>query len=85
MGHLPLTRPEPFTEFPAGMEPLFAELPPSGLRPVEVTVTVPDGDSRRCVMHIVTAEANAEQAFAMAFGACEGMDGFEVIARRFAR
>lgn len=65
------------------METLFPELPLPGERPVEVAVTVPDGDSRRCVMHVVAAEADAVKAFEMAFGACEGMDEFEVTARRF--
>jgi hypothetical protein len=65
------------------MEPLFAELPPPGARPVEVTVMVPDGGRRRCVMDIVVAEDSAGQAFAMAFAAVRGVEGFEVTARRF--
>ena len=83
---LPLLRPAPWEEIPpgAGFETLFPELPPPGTRPVEVTVTVPDGDSRRVVMDIVTAEANAGDAFALAFRACAGVEGFEVSARRFA-
>lgn len=68
----------------APMETLFPELPPDGARPVEVAVTVPDGDSRRCVMHVVAAEDDAAQAIAMAVGACRGVDGFELTARRFA-
>jgi hypothetical protein len=67
------------------METLFPELPLPGERPVEVAVTVPgDGGSRRCVMHVVAAQADAVKAFEMAFGACEGLDEFEVTARRFA-
>jgi hypothetical protein len=66
------------------METLFPELPLPGARPVEVAVTVLDGAGRRCVMHVVAAEWHAGRAFAMAFEACEGMDEFEVTARRFA-
>jgi hypothetical protein len=66
------------------METLFPELPSSGERPVEVAVTVPDGAGRRCVMHVVAAERDAGQAFAMAFEACRDAEGFEVTARRFA-
>lgn len=86
MDYLPLTRSGTFEEFPAsgGTDTLFPELPPSGSRPVEVTVTVPDGDSRRCVMHIVAAEDDAPAALAMALGACREVDGFELTARRFA-
>lgn len=85
MDHLPLTRSGAFEEFPlaAGMETLFADLPPNGMRPVEVTVTVPDGGSPRCVMHIVAAEDDAPQALAMAAGACRGVEEFEITARRF--
>jgi hypothetical protein len=49
-----------------------------------VAVTVPEGNGRRAVMHIVIAEGNAGDAFSLAFRACEGVDGFEVTARRFA-
>jgi hypothetical protein len=66
------------------VETLFPELPSSGERPVEVAVTVPDGAGRRCVMHVVAAERDAGQAFAMAFEACRDAEGFEVTARRFA-
>jgi hypothetical protein len=71
MDHLPLTRSAPFTEIPefpaaAGIGTLFPELAPSGARPVEVTVTVPERGGRRCVMHIVTAEDNAGDAFSLA-------------------
>ncbi len=81
----PLTAPQPWEEIPPGdgFETLFPELPPSGARPVEVTVTVPDGDSRRVVMDIVTAEANAGDAFGLAFRACSEVEGFEVTARPF--
>ncbi len=65
------------------MEPLFPELPASGSRPVEVTVTVPDGAGRRCLMDVVAAEDDAVQAFAMAFGACRDVEDFEVAARPF--
>jgi len=82
MDHLPLTRPGPFEEIPefTGMEVLFPELPLPGSRPVEVTVTLPEG---RCAMHIVIAEADAAKAFGMAFGACEGLEDFEITAKRF--
>jgi len=82
MDHMPLTRPQPFEEFPlpAGMEPLWPELAPPGLQPVEVAVTLPGG---RVAMHIVVAEADAADAFGMAFGACAGVEEFEVTARRF--
>jgi hypothetical protein len=66
------------------METLFPELPSSGARPVEVMVTVPEGDSRRCVMDLLVAEAHLLRAFALAFEACRGAEGFEVTARRFA-
>lgn len=86
MSDLPLAVPPPREEIPSGegSVTLFPELPPPGTRPVEVTVTVPDGDSRRVVMDIVTAEANAGDAFSLAFRACAGVEGFEVTARRFA-
>jgi hypothetical protein len=82
MEYLPLTRPAPFEDFPAGedIETLFPELPPPGMRPVEVAVTLPEG---RCVMHIVVAEANAAEAFGMAFRACAGLEDYEITARRF--
>lgn len=83
MDSLPLTRSAPWTEIPAGMEPLFAELAPPGLRSVEVRVWVPEGGGRRCVMDVVASRAEAERAFGMAFKACESWDDFEVIARRF--
>lgn len=82
MEHLPLTRSGAFGEFPAtgDAETLFPELPPSGMSPVEVMVMLPPG---RCAMHIVVAEEDAAEAFAMAFEACEGVAEFEVTARRF--
>jgi hypothetical protein len=69
---------------PDGMEPLFPELGPPGARPVEVMVTVPEGRSRRCVMHIVASEDDAAKAVSVAMSACRGVEGFEVTARRFA-
>ncbi|HMG62042.1 MAG TPA: hypothetical protein VK599_03765 [Streptosporangiaceae bacterium] len=79
-----MTRPAPFEDFAAGgIETLFPDLPPPGARPVEVAVTVADGDSRRCVMQVVAAEADAAEAFGMAFRACAGVEDFEVVARRF--
>ena len=85
---LPLTRSAPWTDLDlpanASMEPLWPELPPPGTRPVEVTVTVPEGDGRRCVMDVVVAEDSAGQAFAMAFAAVRGVGDFEVTARPFA-
>ena len=85
---LPLTRSAPWTDLDlpanASMEPLWPELPPPGARPVEVMVTVPDGDSRRCVMHVVAAEDDAGRALAMAVSACRGVGDFEVTARPFA-
>jgi hypothetical protein len=65
------------------METLFAELPPPGLRPVEVTVTVPGAGGRRVVMDIVASEADAARALAVAMGACRGVEDFELTARRF--
>lgn len=84
MDHLPLTQSAPFEDIPAGIDTLFPELAPSGARPVEVTVTVPEGCGRRAVMHIVVAEGNAGDAFGLAFSACNGVEGFEITARRFA-
>jgi hypothetical protein len=86
MDYLPLTRPEPFTEFPvtAGMEPLFDELAPLAASPVEVMATVPHGEARRCVMHLLVAEDDAARALALAVTACRGIADFEVVARRFA-
>jgi hypothetical protein len=83
MDHLPLTRSAQLEEFPAAgaMDVLFPELPLPGSRPVEVTVTVPAGDSRRCIMQVVTGERNAELAFTIAFGACRDMEGYEVTVR----
>jgi hypothetical protein len=81
MDYLPLTRPEPFTEIPAGaMEALWPELPSSGARPVEVTVTLPGNP---CAMHLLVAQGDTARAFALAFGACEGVDEFEITVRRF--
>lgn len=81
---MPLTRSAPFDEIPADMETLFAEIAPSGARPVEVTVTIPERDGRRCVMDIVVTEAQAAKAFRVAFEKSSDLDGFEVTARRFA-
>jgi hypothetical protein len=85
MDHLPLTCSAPFEEFPvtAGMEALFPELGLPPARPVEVLVTVADGDRRRTLMDVVVPEAEAAEAFGAAFGYCEGMEDFEVTARRF--
>jgi hypothetical protein len=65
------------------MEPLFDELGPLLARSVEVTVTVPDGKGRRCLMDVVVAEEDAAHAFGVAFKACLKVEGFEVSARRF--
>jgi hypothetical protein len=80
--HLPLTRSGAFEEIPAtgGVDTLFPELPPPGMRPVEVMVILPEG---RCAMHIVVAQADAAEAFAMAFGACADVEEFEITAKRF--
>lgn len=75
-------RPAPWTEIPAGMEPLFAELAPNGARPVQVTVTVPDGGGRRAVMDIMTREDQAVEDFAMVFGYAAEAEGFEITVRR---
>ena len=82
MEYLPLTRPDPWTEIPVtgGMEPLFAELGPPGLRPVEVTVTLPEG---HCAMYLVVPQAGAAEALGMALGACAGVEEFEITVRRF--
>lgn len=86
MDSLPLTRPAPWAEIPAntGMDPLFDELAPLAANPVQVTVTVPGGKSRRCLMDVVVAEGDAARAFAMAFEQIRGAGDFEVTARRFA-
>jgi len=86
MDYLPLTRSEPFAEFPvtAGMDPLFDELAPLAGRPIEVTATVAAGDSRRTVMHLLVAEGDAPRAAALAVSACRGIGDFEVTVGRFA-
>ena len=61
------------------MDPLWPELASPAARPVQVSVTVPGG---RCVMDIVTAEADVEEAFRAAFRECAGMDGFVISVRR---
>ena len=82
---LPLTRSGPWSELPAnaGMEPLFDELGPLRAQPVEVTVTVPDGKSRRCVMDLLVAEGDLLRALTVAADACRGVADFELSARRF--
>jgi hypothetical protein len=77
---LPLTRSAPWTDIPAGVETLFPELPSSGARPVEVTVTLPGIPH---AMHLVVAQGDTPRALTFAFGACEGVDDFEITARRF--
>jgi hypothetical protein len=67
-----------------GLETLFPELPPPGARPVEVTVTIPHGETRRTVMHILVTEDDALRALTLAVTACRGVEDFEVMARRFA-
>jgi hypothetical protein len=86
MDSLPLTRPGPWTEIPAnaGMDPLFDDLAPLAVSPVEVIVTVPNGKSRRCLMDVVVTEGDAARAFAVAFEQIRDADDFEVTARRFA-
>lgn len=85
---LPLTRSGPWTEFPAtgGMVPLFDDFlfpvhAPRGSRPVQVTVTVPDGGGGRPVMDLAAREADAVEAFAMAFRECAGIGEFEIRVR----
>ena len=68
---------------PARTQTLFPELPASGARPVEVTVTVPHGEERRTVMHLLVTEDDALRALALAVTACKGVPDFEVTARRF--
>lgn len=83
MESLPLTRSAQFTDFPAGeMKVLFPELPSPGLRQVEVTAVI----SGECspAMTVVTAERNVRDAFAMAWGACQGVEGFEIRVRMLA-
>jgi hypothetical protein len=82
MDNLPLTRPALFEEIPftVGTETLFPELPPAGMRPVEVTVTLP---GRPSAMHLVVAEEDAAAAFGLAFRACTGVEEFEISARRY--
>lgn len=86
MEHMPLTRSQPFTEIPpgAGMETLWPELAPPGARPVSVTATVPNGDSRQAVMSLIVREDDAVRAFAMALEHCAGVDGFEIRVGRHA-
>jgi hypothetical protein len=83
MSSLPLTRPAPWTEIPANMDPLFAELAPNGARPVEVAVTVPEAGGERCVMHLLVAEDDAPRAMAIALRACRGVKGFRIEAGPF--
>jgi hypothetical protein len=87
---LPLTRSGPWTEFPAteGMVPLFDDFlfpvrAPRGARPVQVTVTVPDGCGRRPVMDIVTRQDRAVEDFATVFGYAQDAGDFEITVRRF--
>jgi hypothetical protein len=86
MNHVPLTRPARFEEIPvtAGMDELFPELGLPATAAVEVTLTVADGVRRRCLMDVVVPEAQAAEAFGLAFRHCAGLEGFEVTARRFA-
>jgi len=77
---LPLTRPGPWTEIPPGTETLFPELAPSGARPVEVTVALPEVPH---AMHLVVAQADTARAFALALGACADVEEFEIRVRRF--
>jgi hypothetical protein len=82
-----LTRPAPWTEFGADMEPLFAEHlfarpPRPGERPVEVLVTVPDGDGRATVMDIVTCADRVVDEFATAFSCAAGAGDYEITVRR---
>jgi hypothetical protein len=81
--NLPLTRPAPWTDIP-GMEPLWPELAFPGERPIQVTVTVPDGGGRRPVMDIVTTQDRAVDDFATAFAYAQEADGFDVHVRRYA-
>jgi hypothetical protein len=80
MESLPLTRSQPYEDVPAGIEPLFPELAPPGLRPVEVTVALPGVP---CAMHVVIAQADVLRALALASEACAGVEEFEITARRF--
>jgi hypothetical protein len=77
---LPLTRPAPWTEIPPETETLFPELPSSGARPVEVTVTLPGVPH---AMHLLVAQGDTSRAFALAFDACRDVDEFEISVRRF--
>jgi hypothetical protein len=83
MSFLPLTRPAPWTEFPPDMETLWPELAVPGERPVQVTVTVPDGGGRRPVMDIVTRQDRAVDDFATAFRYAQEAEGFEIVVRRY--
>jgi hypothetical protein len=77
---LPLTRSAPWTEIPPEIETLFPELPSSGARPVEVTVTLPGIPH---AMHLLVTQADTSRAFALAFEACAGVEEFEISVRRF--
>jgi hypothetical protein len=80
---LPLTRPAPWEEFPAGMETLWPELAVPAERPIQVTVTVPDGDGRRPVMDVVTREDQAVEYFATVFRYAAETEGFEIVVGRY--
>ena len=89
MSHLPLTRPEPFTEIPAtsGMEPLFPDLvmpvkPEAGQRPVEIIVIFP-GSEDRVQPYLVCAEAEAGFDVLMLLKACRGLGRFEINLRPY--
>jgi len=85
MEHMPLTRPQPFEEFPppSGMDALFAEVTPVAVRMFEVTVTVPSGDGRRTVMDIVTWPGQAVEDFATVFRYAVQAEDFEVVVKPY--
>jgi hypothetical protein len=80
MDYLPLTRPEPFTEIPAGIETLFPELPSPGARPVEVIVALPDNP---CAMYVVVPESGALEVLREVLAACAKAEEFEIAIQRY--
>jgi len=80
MSDLPLTRSAPWTEIPAGIEPLFPELAPPGARPVEMTVALPGNP---CAMFVVVPEAGAVEVLGEVLEACAKAEEFEVTVRRY--
>jgi hypothetical protein len=84
MESLPLTRSQPFTDFPltAGMDPLFGELAPLARDPFEVTLTAGGDGGPRVPMDLIVAEGDVARAFAVAFELGSALEDFEITVRR---